>query len=39
MVRGALAAGAVYGAGAVGPFVKQAIAQGGAATLRSSTSR
>lgn len=29
MVRGALAAGAVYGAGAVGPFVRQAIAQEG----------
>ena len=29
MVRGAVAAGAVYGAGAVGPFVKQALAQGG----------
>jgi rubrerythrin len=29
MVRGALAAGAVDGAGAVGPIVKQAIAQGG----------
>jgi rubrerythrin len=29
IVRGALAAGAVYGAGAVGPFVRQAIAQEG----------
>jgi rubrerythrin len=29
IVRGALAAGAVYGAGAVGPFVRQAIAQSG----------
>jgi len=29
IVRGALAAGAVYGAGAVGPFVRQAFAQGG----------
>jgi hypothetical protein len=29
MVRGALAAGAVYGLGAVGPFVKQAMAQEG----------
>ena len=28
MVRGAVAAGAVYGVGAVGPFVRQAIAQG-----------
>jgi rubrerythrin len=29
IVRGALAAGAVYGAGAVGPFVRQAMAQEG----------
>jgi len=29
MLRGALAAGAVYGAGAVGPFVRQALAQDG----------
>ena len=29
MLRGALAAGAVYGAGAVGPFVRQALAQHG----------
>jgi rubrerythrin len=29
IVRGALAAGAVYGAGAVGPFVRQALAQSG----------
>ena len=29
MVRGAVAAGAVYGLGAVGPFVRQAIAQEG----------
>ena len=29
IVRGALAAGAVYGAGTVGPFVRQAFAQGG----------
>jgi rubrerythrin len=29
MVRGAVTAGAVYGLGAVGPFVKQAIAQEG----------
>ena len=29
MVRGALAAGAAYGAGAVGPFVGKAFAQGG----------
>jgi rubrerythrin len=29
MLRGALAAGAVYGAGAVGPFVRQALAQNG----------
>jgi len=29
LVRGALAAGAVYGAGAVTPFVGQALAQGG----------
>jgi rubrerythrin len=29
IVRGALTAGAVYGLGAVGPFVREAIAQGG----------
>ena len=29
IVRGALAAGAVYGAGSVGPFVRQALAQSG----------
>ena len=29
ILRGALAAGAVYGAGAVGPFVRQAFAQSG----------
>ena len=29
LVRGAITAGAVYGAGAVGPFVRQAMAQGG----------
>jgi rubrerythrin len=29
IVRGALAAGAVYGAGTVGPFVRQALAQSG----------
>jgi len=29
IVRGAIAAGSVYGAGAVGPFVRQAFAQGG----------
>ena len=29
ILRSALAAGAVYGAGAVGPFVRQAFAQGG----------
>ena len=29
IMRGALAAGAVYGAGAVGPFVREALAQGG----------
>ena len=29
IVRGAVAAGAVYGLGAVGPFVRQALAQDG----------
>src|SRR4051812_29839128 len=29
IVRGAVAAGSVYGAGMVGPFVRQALAQGG----------
>ena len=29
IMRGALAAGAVYGLGAVGPFVREAIAQDG----------
>jgi rubrerythrin len=29
ILRGAVAAGSVYGAGAVGPFVRQAFAQGG----------
>src|SRR3954467_15830489 len=29
ILRGAVAAGSVYGAGMVGPFVRQALAQGG----------
>jgi len=33
IVRGALAAGAVYGAGSVGPFVRQALAQSGGGDL------
>jgi rubrerythrin len=33
IVRGALAAGAVYGAGAVSPFVRQALAQSGGGDL------
>ena len=33
IARGALAAGAVYGAGAVGPFVRQAMAQDGAGDI------